>query len=932
VEFRVLGPLEVLGDDGSQLALGGPKQRALLAVLVIAAGRVVSTDRLMDDLWGDDLPDTALNTIQVYVSQLRKILGAGRARDEQPLRTQKPGYVLDIDEEQTDLGRFRRLCEEGRSAMTAGDPATAAITLRAALGTWRGPALADFMYEPFAQTEIERFEELRLTALEDRVEADLDTGRHAELVAELEPVLAAAPHRERVRGHLMLALYRSGRQSEALACYQEGAGMLGEQLGLDPGQRLQRLHEAMLRQEDWLEPPQRAVAVAIANDAEILDQPASKPAEGDMLAVTAIVARIGPLESADGLSPDEAAAIMDEAARRVRRVFVDAGAVIADPSHEAVVAAHVGLPMPREDDVVRAIRAVLHAVAATGGYASEVAAAWDVEGPALRVGVVVGRAAVGADGELDVEGERSPMARASALSATAPEDSTVVDEGVVRRAGAGFAFEPRDDGTWGLLGRSDVGADVPSSPLVGRDPELVMIDTTASDLITGRGRVIVIEGDAGLGKTRMLAELRAACGTEATWLGARCLSFDDDAPSWPFAEMLRRWVGAGDADPEATVGTKLRVRLEPVLGDDAPRDLPFLARMAGARSEAGDPSTAMDPVTMAEATRRAYVGWVERLADTGPVVIALDDVHVADPATRALAIDLLALTDRAAVAVALAARSEAQTRARGLMTHAVETYRHRITEVRLAPLSGEDSARLADALSPTGALDPATRAELIERAEGNPLYMEEVLRALEESGGLSRTSGWTLSATTAGMMLPPALEGLLLARIQRLPEGARRLAQTAAAIGRDFPVTVLEAVVGEPVGDELAVLLRAEVVREVRRFPQLECTFHHNLMQEAALATMTPQRARETYGRVGDVLEATAANPEERLEQLAFCFYRSDRPGKAVPYLERAAEDAETTDRGYAVRLWERAQRAAERAGDAEAAAKAADRATQLKD
>jgi DNA-binding SARP family transcriptional activator len=215
MEFRLLGPLEVVRDDGP-LPLGGPKPRALLALLLLHANETLSRERLIDELWGEKPPATATKALQVYVSQLRKML-----EPEQPLETSPAGYRLRLEGPELDLRRFEMLASEGRAALAGGDPAEAARLLGDALSLWRGRPLADLQYEPFAQAEIARLEELRLTAVEERIEAELRLGRHAELTGELEALVAEHPLREHPRGQLMLALYRSGRQAEALEAYQD---------------------------------------------------------------------------------------------------------------------------------------------------------------------------------------------------------------------------------------------------------------------------------------------------------------------------------------------------------------------------------------------------------------------------------------------------------------------------------------------------------------------------------------------------------------------------------------------------------------------------------------------------------------------------------------------------------------------------------------
>jgi YVTN family beta-propeller protein len=248
LEFRVLGPFEV-AHAGRRVALGGTRQRALLAVLLVHRNQLVGPDRLIDELWGERPPATALKTVQVYVSRLRKALGDGA------LLTRAGGYILAVEPEQVDADRFAALTAEGRRALRSGDPRVAAERLGAALALWRGPPLADLAYERFAQAEIARLEEARLGAVEDRIEAELALGRHAELVGELEALVREHPLRERLRGQLMLALYRSGRQADALASFRQARGSLVDELGIEPGRALQELERAILTQDPALDPP-----------------------------------------------------------------------------------------------------------------------------------------------------------------------------------------------------------------------------------------------------------------------------------------------------------------------------------------------------------------------------------------------------------------------------------------------------------------------------------------------------------------------------------------------------------------------------------------------------------------------------------------------------------------------------------------------------
>jgi YVTN family beta-propeller protein len=314
VEFRVLGPLEVVR-DGVTIPLHRPRLRALLALLLLHANEVVSSDRIIDALWADDPPQNATNALQTTVSRLRKQLLDGDNGVAEIIRTRSPGYVIEVAPDDLDLARFERLVQQGREALQAGRAETASRVLRDALATWRGPALADIQYEGLLQRELERLEEERVTALELRIDADLACGRHAALVGELEALVAENPYRERLRGQLMLALYRSGRQAEALAAYQDGRRLLVDELGIEPSRALQQLERSILRQDPNLEhvaaedvegPPHKRTSQSAVSRAR---EPArragrrSRLLAGLALLLVAVAASAGAIASRDGDSP-----------------------------------------------------------------------------------------------------------------------------------------------------------------------------------------------------------------------------------------------------------------------------------------------------------------------------------------------------------------------------------------------------------------------------------------------------------------------------------------------------------------------------------------------------------------------------------------------------------------------------------------------------
>jgi DNA-binding SARP family transcriptional activator len=256
MEFRILGPLEVLDDTGRPVPIAAGHMRKVLAVLLLHPNETVSCDSLIDALWGEAPPRTAPKALQGYVSQLRKALTPaqdGRPSDE-TLVTRPPGYALCVDRNQLDAFRFAQILAEARQASGGGDAEGAAKTLRRALALWRGPALAEFAFDEFAQAEILRLEALHLDVLEERIAADMVLGRHTEVVGELRALVGEQPLRETLRGRLMLALYRSGRQADALHEYRQARRHLVEELGIEPGEELRRLERDILAHDAALTP------------------------------------------------------------------------------------------------------------------------------------------------------------------------------------------------------------------------------------------------------------------------------------------------------------------------------------------------------------------------------------------------------------------------------------------------------------------------------------------------------------------------------------------------------------------------------------------------------------------------------------------------------------------------------------------------------
>ena len=304
MDFRILGPLEVL-DEGHPVALGGSTQRALLAVLLLRANETLTTDRLIDELWGEHPPAGAAKTLQVKVSRLRKALAAGGGGDL--IMRRGPGYELRLDPDRLDSQRFERLVAAGGSELAVGHPERAASLLEEALSLWRGAPLADLAYEPFAQGESARLLELRIGALEQLIEAKLRLGRHAEVISQLETLVAEHPYRERLRAQLMLALYRCDRQADALQAYQNARWQLVEELGIEPGERLRELERAILAQDPALLAP----AAPEEDEAEESTAPGREPDELPTGVVTFLLTDIEGSSSLWEIDPQAMAAALE---------------------------------------------------------------------------------------------------------------------------------------------------------------------------------------------------------------------------------------------------------------------------------------------------------------------------------------------------------------------------------------------------------------------------------------------------------------------------------------------------------------------------------------------------------------------------------------------------------------------------------------------
>jgi DNA-binding SARP family transcriptional activator/class 3 adenylate cyclase len=889
IEFRVLGPLQVVR-GGRALPLGGLKQRGLLALLLLDRNRVVPRDRLIDALWGERPPASAANSVQVYVSKLRRLLEDGGS--EGSLVTEPPGYALRVAAGALDADEFEHLLVEGKATLQAGAFVDAETTLASALAIWRGPALADLAAEAYAQPEIARLEGLRLEALESRFDAMLSVGRQAEAVGELLALVGLHPLDERLRAQLMRSLYRSGRQAEALETYRSFRRLLSEELGLEPGPELRGLEQAILRQDPALGSP--APPGTSTDPQPVLgttELRAARPMDDERRPVTVLFADIvGSTALGERLEPDEAKMLVGECVTMMSRAVDEYGGTVQAYQGDGICA-YFGVPAAHEDDPERAARTALRILEVVLGYSQDIEAAWGISGFAVRVGVNSGPAAVGLVGTTDPQavalGDATNVA--ARLQAAAEPGTILVGQVTARRLAQRFVLEPL--GEIAVKGREEPvpasrlvrakerEARMPTTPVVGRETELERLHAAVEDLAVGRGRVILLVGPPGIGKSRLLGELASLAGDRATWLEGQCHSYGG-LPCWPFVEILLGWLGAEIGEPEIALRTKARAGLGALVGEDLDSVLVPLAGLLRLRLDPG-----LAPTEAGVAS--AYVRWLEALASEQPLIVAVEDAHWADAPTRELAESLLELTDRAPVALVLTEEPIAGSEGAALRGRALAEYGHRTIELSLGPISDAAADQLLSGLAGEE-IDRSERIRLIGEAEGNPLYLEELSRAFLEGALEPRGRTWTMTVGSHEL-LPPTLENLLVARVDRQPDGPRRAAQIAAAIGRIFPVGVLETVAGESVAEALRALLRAEIVREVSRYPELECAFTHGLLRDAVLSTLTAARKQALYASIAEAFESFyAGSLDEHLERLAHYHAQAGNLPKALEYAERA--------------------------------------------
>jgi DNA-binding SARP family transcriptional activator len=856
VEFRILGPFEV-SSEGDTVPLGGGRQRAVLALLLLRLGEVVSSDQLLEELWAGRPPVSATKVVQNYVSRLRKRLGEG------VLLTRAPGYVLRADPQSLDAHRFERLFEEGRRLLAGGDPVLAATALREALSLWRGPALADFLYEPFAQGEIARLEDLRLACLEERIEAELQLGSHAELTGELEALVGEHPLRERLWGQLMLALYRSGRQAEALAAYQLARQTLVEELGIEPSRLLQGLEKAILNQEPELDLPAVARPATASVPTRVEPVHVWEATWERKLATAVFVDLVGSTELGEG-DPERTRVMLERFYDAMASEIEAAGGTVEKLAGDVIMAIF-GAPAAQEDHAVRA----LHAALAMRERLAELFG----DDLALHIGVDTGEVVVALPREGSSFATGNAVNVAARLEQAAAAGEIFVGESTVAAARGVFVFgEPmivEAKGKRGavaccrLLGELSLerprGVGELPRAFVGRESELELLRATYRRAVReGQPHLLTIMGEAGVGKTTLMRELWGELHEEAPAvrpLTGRCLAYGRGITYWPLGEILRQQLGLREGDPAETVLGRLGDRR--ILGLTLGLDV------------AGE----LHPLEAREALHAAWVELLGELAADRPCVVLVEDLHWAEEPLLDL-FERLLRDVRGTVFLLGTARPELLGR-----RPAWAGGRRNAVNLWLEPLSHAETGEMVASLLGTE-LDPSLAELVLGRAEGNPFFVEELLATLIDRGVLERENGgWVARELASDTIVPDSIRATLASRIDLLPAREKAALQAASVAGRVFWGLPVSELVGEE--PDWALLEERDFIRQQRVSSlagEREFWIKHALTREVAYASLPKARRARFHAAFAAWTERAGGPRDEHAPFLAHHYAEAVRP------------------------------------------------------
>lgn len=774
MEFKILGPLEVW-DGGRRLTPRPGKQRALLQLLLLRPNRAIPVDDLVEALWGEAPPDTAHTALHGHVSSLRKLLGAER------IQTAEASYALRLEPRELDVMRFEELVA---AAGKESEPAARARLYKEALALWRGEPAAGFAHPELAEPLVVRLRELYLSALEQRIDADLALGQHREVIPELEQLIAAEPLREEPRRQLMVALYRSGRQADALSVYEEFRRAFSVELGLDPGAQLQRLHQQILSRDPALDlavkaPPQTRQARKL---------------------VTVLVAELEPTGSSD---PEEMERVITQPLSRGQALLEQYGATVQPLFANGLVAVF-GAYQAHEDDPERAVRA---GIALRDALSKESAFSF-------RAGIECGSALVTLeDARVEVTG--SVLAAASRLQAHAATGAVLAGEGVYRSTSEAINYEQEPGDRYLVMQakrrvRSPIATD--DLPFMGRERETALLESIFARAIEGRPQLALIAADAGGGKSRLAREfrLKVEAGAAHAWREGRCLPYGDGVTFWALGEIVKEEAGILESDSPVATVEKLHQAVSALLTEA--RDRSWMESALAPLVGVSDPSTPGLDQLMA-----AWRRFLEALAAREPLVVLIEDMQWADSSLVAFVENLADEMPDSPLLIVCTARLEF------LESHPGWSGGKRNTvTIALPPLDEISTGALFEAI-----LGKPPEPRLVRQAGGNPLFAQELARMVSSAPQTSR-------------VIPETVQSVIAARLDTLEPVARETAMHASVVGEVFWSGAVAYIAGvdQHVADErLRQLQRGQFIRRLRNSAvkgQAEYAFGHALVKDVA--------------------------------------------------------------------------------------------------
>ncbi len=618
----------------------------------------------------------------------------------------------------------------------------------------------------------------------------------------------------------------------------------------------------------------------------------------DVVGSTAIGEKLGPERSK--LLIDEVMRLMAE---QVRRYEGTVAQLVGDE-----MLAFFGAPVSHEDDSERAVRAAISIQRAVAAYAQEVEEAYGIE-LAVRIGINTGPVVVGveSDGNGDPWNALGDTVNVAArLQQIAPEGGVVVGPTTERQIEDCFEVEELDAPelkgvskklrVYKIVGPRELEHAEPSYPIVARDFELMVLERAMEGLVEGRGAIVSVMGEPGIGKSRLVWEVRTRYRERVRFIEGRSVSYAQTMPYYPIRDLLREWLGVGASTPEARVRLELKAELGELFGEESEDVYPFFANLLNLTLEpdAAQRIRELNRESIQTATFEAFYDFVCKLAAEQPLGLVFEDLHWGDESTLELIESLLGVTEESGVALFLLFRTEREHGVWNLGERARQLYPHRYREIEVRPLPADASRTLA-ALAADGELPESVAELLAERSGGNPFFLEEALRDLVERGALARTDGrWELTVGEDELAVPALVQGALQARLDRLDPATREVLSIAAVIGRTFGLPLLEKLVPrEELQPALTELQRLDLIVEVRRRPNPEFRFRHGLVQEVAYASLVETKRKKLHKRVGEALEEIfRESPEEGYALLARHFTEADVPEKAVEYLLKAGDRA----------------------------------------